>query len=173
MAPCTRWRLLPDPIVKQPSVFVLAAENRASREFYFRWLPQKREQSAAWRTRDACSLESRRPALRSAGLALRRSTAASSNLGAPLPFGPDLAAFAGREGVRTKPWASVLRREAVSKDSRDRGCEPRPQAPLPVHTQHACRASLRRTGMRTVYSNSKYMSISKLYRCCHRGRSSC
>jgi hypothetical protein len=29
-----------------------------------------------------------------------------SNLGAPLPFGPDLAAFAGREGLRNEPCAS-------------------------------------------------------------------
>src|SRR5688572_9416009 len=56
------------------------------------------------------------------------------SLGPRFPLAPVWLA-PSREGVRTKPWASVLRREAVSKDSRDHGCEPRPQAPLPVHIQ--------------------------------------
>ncbi len=47
---------------------------------------------------------SRRPALRSAGLALRRSTAASSNLGAPLPFRAEgLSPTARRKRQGTSP----------------------------------------------------------------------
>jgi hypothetical protein len=72
----------------------------------------EREQSAVGRTRDACSDEAGdQPCDRPAspyGAPLRRLT----NPGAPLPFGPGLAAFATPGGFKERALDAVLRLEA-------------------------------------------------------------
>ena len=130
---------IPDSIVKQPSVFVLAAGIPRGAQFVFSLAPSKEgaERRPAQRVRALA--RSTGPALRSAGLALRRSTAAFSILGAPLPFDPvPVVLPPTRKGQGTSPG----RRNAPggrSKDSRDRGVRrPRAQAPLPLHIWLAC-----------------------------------
>jgi hypothetical protein len=92
--------------------------------------------------------ESRRPNPAGPGLALRRSTAAFVRTLAPrLPsWHLWLSPRRTRRG-KDRALGVCLTPGGTSKAARDRDCEPRPQAPLPAHTQHACRASLRRTGM--------------------------
>ena len=111
--------VIPVQIVKQPSVSVLAARNPRELRILFSislpggsvsFAPQTREQSAV-RRKESVPLQRARDRSCRTGLALRRSTAAFSILGAPLPFDPGLA-FRLREGTRNEPEAPVLRREA-------------------------------------------------------------
>jgi hypothetical protein len=164
-------------IVKQPSVSALASGfPRELRIFFSISLPggsvfvslppkgrspsslPKREQSAVGRTRDACPL--RRTGAGFAGrLALRRSTAAFSILGAPLAFGPEAFRLAGRRKERA--LGVIMRREAGPRTPGTTISESWAQAPLSIHAQFALQSAPLWMGMNPTYAKDGSQSMLK------------
>jgi hypothetical protein len=131
-------------IVKQPSFSVLAAENRASREFYFRFrspkgafhVTPKRGSRAPQSAESPCPCKEH--GTDPAGPA--------SPYGAPLrrlkslgPRFPCPEAFRLRGGCKERALGVYFTPGGLSKDSRDHGVrKPWAQAPLPHHIWLAC-----------------------------------
>ena len=122
-------------------------------ERFLPFAPSKlREQSAAWRTRDACSIKQATglEGFFEGGLALRRSTAASYSLGTPLPF-PGMSG----EVLRDTTLGAVLRRGAHIQGrpgSRLRSRDRRRRSPFTF--KFALENAPQRTGMNASYERA-------------------
>jgi hypothetical protein len=156
----------PDPIVKQPSSILLAADFSARAPFVFSIGPLKSEGAERhWRQHLPCSVE-HGAGLRRDRLRQRRSTAASSRL-SPRPWGPS-SLWSRSRGFRRSGGCKAILGVYLTPGGLIQG---RPGSWLRTTTAGAAppsrrfrlQTSLRRRGMFAVYINSKTMSIDYFY----------